>query len=167
MFGANVVVLLLLTDKENSRNPMKLEPRERKPFVAFEVEALQFILPKVKSQNVKKSKTTPAKKIQAPKPAPAVVLTRQESAKAERLFRQGTRTHKWQYKNDSGKWADYDKAASDAVEAAYASWLVNPHIDVRSVHSGDWDYNVDFNLLTQQNIRHQAHKVRQIQRVPV
>jgi hypothetical protein len=150
---------------------MKLEERVRKPFVAFEVDALQFLvkpLPKKKSsKKTAKKDTAPAAKLaRQVSQAAEVSLSRQQSAKAEKLFRAGCLSHKWQYKNDSGKWADYDKGASEEVERAYASWLVNPHIDVRSVHSGDWDYMVDFNLLTQQNIRHQAHKVRSIQRIP-
>lgn len=148
---------------------MKIEERVRKPFVAFEVDALQFLVKKgkkrVRKSKSKKSVSPAAKLARQVSEAAEVSLSRQQSAKAEKLFRAGCLSHKWQYKNDSGKWADYDKNASAEVERAYASWLVNPHIDVRSVHSGDWDYMVDFNLMTQQNIRHQAHKIRSIQRV--
>lgn len=157
---------------------MKLEPRERRPFVAYEVDLLQFILPKRKVAAAKKAPAAAAKKAPAALtkvPSTASVaarlaavpaLTRKQSIEADRRFREGLSTHKWQYKNDAGKWADYDKAASEEVEKAYANWTVNPHVDVRSVHSGDWDYMIDFNLLTQTNIRHAAHKVRSIQRVP-
>lgn len=101
----------------------------------------------------------------APASPVAPALTRKESQSADKLYRRGTQTHKWQYVNDRGAWADYDKKASDEVELAYASWLVNPHVDVRSVLSGDWEYMVDFNQMQQQNTKHNAHKIRKIRRV--
>eukprot|EP00331_Platyophrya_macrostoma_P014720 CAMPEP_0176466194 /NCGR_PEP_ID=MMETSP0127-20121128/37751_1 /TAXON_ID=938130 /ORGANISM="Platyophrya macrostoma, Strain WH" /LENGTH=173 /DNA_ID=CAMNT_0017859323 /DNA_START=66 /DNA_END=587 /DNA_ORIENTATION=- len=172
---------------------MKLEPRERKQIVAFETHASYYILPKLKPKKkaskkkvnavTKKGKKKDASSslllkakstsgsgtslLSAAPTADEIPMSRQQSAKRDRLFREGIATHKWQYKNDQSRWADYDKKASDEVERAYASWLVDPHIDVRSVHSGDWDYMVDFNMMTQQNVRHHAHKVRQIQRVPI
>lgn len=150
---------------------MKLEPRERKVFTAFEVDALKFILPKVKIPKAKKAKKAPAPAAKAAATLSRqastgiVPLTRAESAKADKLFREGAISHKWQYKDDHGKWADYAKKASMEVERAYASWTVNPHIDVRSVQSGDWEYMVDFNQNTQTNIRHPNHKIREIRRV--
>eukprot|EP00331_Platyophrya_macrostoma_P001655 CAMPEP_0176419228 /NCGR_PEP_ID=MMETSP0127-20121128/7925_1 /TAXON_ID=938130 /ORGANISM="Platyophrya macrostoma, Strain WH" /LENGTH=170 /DNA_ID=CAMNT_0017799671 /DNA_START=105 /DNA_END=617 /DNA_ORIENTATION=- len=169
---------------------MKLEPRERKQIVAFETYASSYILPKLKPKKKASKKKVNAVAKKGKKDASSILLkakstsgsgasllsaptadeipmSRQQSAKRDRLFREGIATHKWQYKNDQSRWADYDKKASDEVERAYASWLVDPHIDVRSVHSGDWDYMVDFNMMTQQNVRHHAHKVRQIQRVPI
>jgi histone H2A len=100
--------------------------------------------------------------------APTIAgLTRQESAQADKLFQKGTVSHKWQFKNDYGTWSDYAADASREVERAYAAWVVNPHIDVRSVMSGSWNYMVDFNLMQQQNIQHQNHRVREIRRVAV
>ena len=139
--------------------------------------------PKAKKVNAKKAPAKPLKK-QGSKSTPApirrtastvghaptadeVPLTRKQSLEADRLFREGLTTHKWQYKGDSGKFQDYFAAASTEVEKAYASWTVNPHIDVRSVKSGDWEYQVDFNQMQQTNIRHPNHKVRSIQRVPL
>lgn len=92
-------------------------------------------------------------------------LTRQQSATASQLARQGSQTHQWQFKTDTGAWANYSPAASKEVEKAYASWRVNPHVDVRAVHSGAWQYMVDFNLNRQQNIQHPEHKTRDIRRV--
>eukprot|EP01084_Bolivina_argentea_P089382 161289_1 len=91
-------------------------------------------------------------------------LTRTQSGKVEELARAGALTHKWQYQNDAGNFQDYDVEASGAVEMAYASWVIDSHIDVRSVASGDWEYMVDFNLVQQQNVKHSAHKVRKIRR---
>jgi hypothetical protein len=97
----------------------------------------------------------------------AAGLTRQQSATAAKLAEKGSLTHKWQYLNDVNKWADYAPAASVEVEKMYANWLVNPHVDVRCVRSGDWEYMVDFNAGQQQNITHKNHRIRQVQRIPV
>lgn len=43
----------------------------------------------------------------------------------------------------AGKFRNYDAKASDIVESSYEAHIANPHVtDVRSVHSGDWDYQV-------------------------
>jgi len=50
----------------------------------------------------------------------------------------------WQYQED-GKWLPYDLPASDIVENAFQEYLSNPgKCDVRSVKSGQWQYQVDF-----------------------
>ena len=97
----------------------------------------------------------------------APVLTRTQSARRNQLYAEGTTTHKWQYEEKAGDFRDYDKKASDLVEMEYANWQVTPEVSVRSVHSGDWDYSVDFNKMSQMNLRHHAHRVRKIQRVPI
>lgn len=57
----------------------------------------------------------------------------------------------WQYW-DNG-WYNYDKAASNVVEATYQEYLKNPGIsDVRAVKSGQWTYQVDFRQMIQTNI---------------
>ena len=94
-------------------------------------------------------------------------LSASESTAADVLFRRGSQTHKWQFQKDDHSWGDYDADASRAVELAHSSWLINPHIDVRCVKSGDWEYMVDFNMMQQQNVKHPSHKQRKIQRVPV
>jgi len=71
----------------------------------------------------------------------------------------------WQY-DDSG-WKNYDDAASDVVEAAYQDWLQNPATDVRAVKSGEWQYQVDFNLKEQVNVQHEQHTVRKVRRTVV
>eukprot|EP01098_Paradermamoeba_levis_P011124 TRINITY_DN472_c0_g1_i1.p1 TRINITY_DN472_c0_g1~~TRINITY_DN472_c0_g1_i1.p1 ORF type:complete len:263 (-),score=84.23 TRINITY_DN472_c0_g1_i1:255-1043(-) len=71
----------------------------------------------------------------------------------------------WQYQEGS-KWKNYQTAAVPVVETAYQDWLKNPYIDVRSVKSGDWSYQVDFNRQTQTNVDHANHTVRSIRRVP-
>eukprot|EP00669_Euglena_mutabilis_P010019 TRINITY_DN480_c0_g1_i4.p2 TRINITY_DN480_c0_g1~~TRINITY_DN480_c0_g1_i4.p2 ORF type:complete len:400 (+),score=114.49 TRINITY_DN480_c0_g1_i4:48-1202(+) len=82
--------------------------------------------------------------------------------------------YKWQYFDDKrasrGKdvgWHDYDLSGSDVVEEAYQSWVTDPYIDVRAVHSGDWNYMVDFNQMQQTNVDHAAHTVRALRRVRV
>ena len=97
----------------------------------------------------------------------ATSLTRQQSATAQKLADKGSLTHKWQYMEDNGKWFDYAPAASVEVERMYANWMVNPHVDVRCVKSGTWEYMVDFNAMQQQNIKHENHRIRKVQRVPV
>jgi hypothetical protein len=95
------------------------------------------------------------------------LLTREQSDRAAGQAARGVASHKWQFLGDGRTYQDYDKAASAEVEKAYNSWLVSPHIDVRSVTSGPqkWEYMVDFNAMEQQNVRHADHKIRKIQRV--
>eukprot|EP00294_Goniomonas_avonlea_P006570 CAMPEP_0114563684 /NCGR_PEP_ID=MMETSP0114-20121206/13263_1 /TAXON_ID=31324 /ORGANISM="Goniomonas sp, Strain m" /LENGTH=239 /DNA_ID=CAMNT_0001749591 /DNA_START=26 /DNA_END=745 /DNA_ORIENTATION=+ len=78
---------------------------------------------------------------------------------------------RWQYFLDSpvdGKvpgWYDYDLSASESVEAAYQDWQSDATTDVRSVRSGHFSYQIDFNGMTQTNIDHPAHRVRSIRRL--
>lgn len=73
----------------------------------------------------------------------------------------------WQYQD--GGWNDYDANASDEVENTYQIYekekATGRVIDVRAVKSGQWDYMIDFRQMTQQNVRHEAHTVRNIRRV--
>jgi len=71
----------------------------------------------------------------------------------------------WQYQH--GGWQPYAQQASDVVEAAYQDWLANPNVDVRAIRSGAWEYEVDFNAMTQTNIQHEAHTQRSIRRAQV
>ena len=166
---------------------MKLPPRERRQVWNYENDVDSgfptLILGLWKKKATKKPKA--AKKASAPKAAKKTAkktnasansnpfaiavptLTRQQSNRRNALYAEGSRTHKWQFMNDFNQFQDYDKAASDLVEMEYSSWQVTPSVSVRSVHSGDWDYSVDFNALKQRNLRHHAHKERKIQRVPV
>ena len=68
----------------------------------------------------------------------------------------------WQYEHNG--WQDYDRTASDVVEAAYQEWLATPYTDVRAIKSGEWQYQVDFNALQQTNIIHANHTQRSIRR---
>lgn len=168
---------------------MKIAERERKATQFMETEFAEMlrIMLGPKYALKKKSKKTHAKKVKTAKKATAVktkrapktsapmmrpaapppALTREETQRAAALARKGSQTHKWQYMGDNNKWADYHPDASKVVEKAYSEWLVHPYVDVRAVHSGDWDYMVDFNTMQQQNIKHPSHKMRKIQRVPV
>ncbi|EGC35490.1 hypothetical protein DICPUDRAFT_33321 [Dictyostelium purpureum] len=69
----------------------------------------------------------------------------------------------WQFEH--GGWLDYDNDASKVVEEAYQEWLLNPNIDVRSVKSGHWAYQIDFKHNTQTNIQHFSHTSRNIRRI--
>ena len=71
----------------------------------------------------------------------------------------------WQYEHDG--WKNYDKVASDVVEAAYQDWQKNPFTDVRAIKSGEWQYTVDFNTMIQENIQHENHTKRNIRRTIV
>eukprot|EP00735_Rhodelphis_limneticus_P007161 TRINITY_DN19666_c0_g1::TRINITY_DN19666_c0_g1_i1::g.3342::m.3342 TRINITY_DN19666_c0_g1::TRINITY_DN19666_c0_g1_i1::g.3342 ORF type:complete len:229 (-),score=39.52,sp/Q14781/CBX2_HUMAN/50.00/2e-10,Chromo/PF00385.19/8.2e-13,Chromo/PF00385.19/3.6e+03,WWE/PF02825.15/5.2e+02,WWE/PF02825.15/1.2e-05,Mtf2_C/PF14061.1/0.041 TRINITY_DN19666_c0_g1_i1:74-733(-) len=90
----------------------------------------------------------------------------------ENLKKKGTEGNVvWQYYHDKpqdGKtvgWHDYTPEAAQIVEDAYLGWLKDPHVDIRAVKSGQWMYEVDFNLMKQKNIQHEAHTVRDIRRV--
>ncbi|EGC36827.1 hypothetical protein DICPUDRAFT_77505 [Dictyostelium purpureum] len=69
----------------------------------------------------------------------------------------------WKYEFNN-KWLNYTDDASQVVEDAYQEWLTNPHIDVRSVQSGQWAYQIDFKQMTQTNIQHIDHTSRNIKR---
>jgi hypothetical protein len=126
----------------------------------------------------RKAAAKPAARAAPQKKSAVVPLSPQRipptSAKASvspsRGLQVGTRRHehKWQYfdaTKANGPWFDYDLYASDLVEDAYADWKRDPHIDVRSVKSGEWEYMVDFNSMEQQNVQHTAHTRRKIRRV--
>ncbi|GAM26420.1 hypothetical protein SAMD00019534_095950 [Acytostelium subglobosum LB1] len=68
----------------------------------------------------------------------------------------------WQYQH--GSWLDYDIDASKLVEHEYQDWLKNPYVDVRSVKSGHWCYQVDFKQMLQTNIQHNSHTQRSVRR---
>ncbi|EGD76040.1 hypothetical protein PTSG_00749 [Salpingoeca rosetta] len=75
----------------------------------------------------------------------------------------------WQYYVDDfvdGKatgWYPYTKHAAATVEGVYSEWRVNDWLDVRCVQSGYFQYRVDFNTMTQMNLR--TSKCRKIRRV--
>jgi len=73
-------------------------------------------------------------------------------------------THIWQYFDKI--WKNYDNAASETCEDVYQKYLANRgDTDVRAVHSGQWEYQVDFMAMKQTNIQHENHTVRNIRRV--
>ncbi|KAN0027613.1 hypothetical protein ACTFIU_010584 [Dictyostelium citrinum] len=77
---------------------------------------------------------------------------------------EGKSVPKWQYKF-SNNWMDYTQAASAITEQAYQDWLLNSFVDVRSVQSGQWCYQIDFKQMTQTNIQHHDHTTRNIRRI--
>lgn len=78
----------------------------------------------------------------------------------------------WQYylgapqDGKSAGWYDYDVSASEIVDDVWQQWQDNPGngLDVRCVESGIWAYRVDFNTMTQTNVKHPAHTTRSIRR---
>ena len=53
------------------------------------------------------------------------------------------------------------------LEQQWAEYQTDPHsFDVRSVHSGSFDYQVDFKSMVQTNLLHDSHTVRAVRRVP-
>eukprot|EP01116_Phalansterium_solitarium_P003745 TRINITY_DN14564_c0_g1_i1.p1 TRINITY_DN14564_c0_g1~~TRINITY_DN14564_c0_g1_i1.p1 ORF type:complete len:340 (-),score=76.04 TRINITY_DN14564_c0_g1_i1:295-1218(-) len=72
----------------------------------------------------------------------------------------------WQFRENDGRFHNYDIAASDVCEEVYQNYLGNRgDTDVRSVKSGQWNYMVDFMAFKQTNIDHHAHTVRDCRRV--
>jgi len=111
----------------------------------------------------KRAKTTLGSKRKA-------ASTKSSPRKKGRIGKEGEEnlTWVWQFKENDNKYYNYDSGASDIVEGVYQEYLSNPQAtDVRAVKSGDWQYMVDFRLMTQQNIQHNNHTVRNIRRVQV
>lgn len=72
----------------------------------------------------------------------------------------------WQY-YDNG-FFNYDPAACDVVEGVYQEYLTSPFTcDVRAVKSGQWEYEIDFRVMTQRNIKHASHTTRKIRRYQI
>ena len=75
-------------------------------------------------------------------PAAAVPMTKKQSKVAVRLAREGSQSHRWEFADDNGGWSPYEGEASKLVEMEYQSWLQQPSVFVRSVHSGFFHYSV-------------------------
>jgi len=124
---------------------------------------------KKKATKATKAKTTKRGKSKEVEEAPAPKKARRGKAAAaaeEVEDNNVAEEYMWEYK-ERDNWFPYTKEASDIVEAAYKDFLSDPGVDVRSVKSGMWSYQVDFTNMTQTNIQHENHTVRDIRRVPV
>jgi len=100
------------------------------------------------------------KRVETVEEAPAPAAKKARKSKKED-------TYIWEYK-EHDKWFPYAPEASVIVEKAYKDYLADPNqIDVRSVQSGMWAYQVDFTNMTQTNIQHQNHTTRDIRRTLV
>jgi len=142
--------------KKRTKSPAKNKEEEKK-------------LPKKRTTEKKEPKKRPETKKKEASPKKRAKKTKEGTSKtsdpkvvsvAESKF-----DHFWQYE-DNG-WKNYDVAASDTVEEVYQNYLSNRgDNDVRAVHSGSWEYQVDFMALKQTNIQHPNHKTRNIRRVP-
>lgn len=116
---------------------------------------------KKNTRNVKKTKIT---SIHHTTPVSTPVSTPIMSGPIFPIVGTGIRDHIWQYE-DHG-WQNYDIDASDEIEALYMLYMINPsQCDVRSVCSGGkFSYQVDFVAMTQTNITHKNHTIRNVRR---
>lgn len=133
--------------------------------------APRWMIKKSPKKAVKKASSPAASPAGSPAPSPKKVSIKKSAASpkkaAPKKIARFTKAYIWQYVDNSGKYADYDAPASDAVEEAYEEYQKNPHMmDVRAVRSGDWQYQVDFVQMKQTNIVHENHRVRTIRRIP-
>eukprot|EP00727_Mastigamoeba_balamuthi_P006138 m51a1_g2143 putative linker histone h1 and h5 domain containing protein (330) ;mRNA; r:4306-5781 len=115
------------------------------------------------------AKSAPEKAPRKKKPAKKPVVPEGESdvepeaAPAESAPTSTSGSH-WEYFHNG--WRKYDAEASRLVEEEYQKYLADPAmLDVRSVQSGSWAYQVDFVNMKQTNIQHPDHTVRDIRRI--
>jgi len=140
----------------NARNTLMkdLAAAKKKKPAAAAAAAKKKVAPKKRSKQVEEEVVEEA-------PAPAAKRARKGKGK------DSNDKYIWEYK-ERDRWFPYAKDASDIVEAAYQEYLNDPNqIDVRSVQSGMWSYQVDFTNMTQTNIQHENHTVRDIRRTLV
>lgn len=91
--------------------------------------------------------------------------TKPRSSKYRKVDKKAKGKWVWQFKENDGKFHNYDQSANELIEEAYAKFL-NGGIDVYSVKSGGrGHYMVDFRELTQTNITHENHTIRSIRRI--
>jgi len=121
---------------------------------------------KTKASTKETGSTSPKKPAQ--KRTKKAASTEGQSADANSVSIAGSKySHYWQYKADNQNWGNYDLEASDVLEGVYQGYLANRgDTDVRSVKSGQWEYQVDFQALKQTNLQHESHTTREIRRVP-
>jgi histone H1/5 len=120
-------------------------------------------VPKEKKKKVQPASSpapisTPAKKKRLPVEKKASKRTKSTSSEPS-----GPAKGNWQYQ-DKG-WKNYDPEATATVEKAYQEWAKDPYTDIRSVKSGQWHYQVDFNRMKQVNIEHANHTERDVRRL--
>lgn len=113
----------------------------------------------------KKKAVTKKKKAVMEEEAPEAAAAAAPKKRAKKAAEAGSDEPHWEYRD--GGWKRYDAEASAVVETAFQEYLRDPGmLDVRSVKSGSWSYQVDFVNMKQTNIEHTAHTVRDIRRVP-
>jgi hypothetical protein len=91
-----------------------------------------------------------------------------ETSKTFETKSKSTSRYVWQYKNSKEGWSNFDNEAIKFIESVYPGYLANQgdtDTSVRSVKSGDWEYQVDFMAMKQTNTQHEDHKIRDIRRV--
>lgn len=114
----------------------------------------------------KATKAKAAKKEKAKKET-AMKISKRTAKKSVAVLEAPVENPLWEYK-ERDAWHPYAPEASAIVEAAYQDYLHDPaKVDVRAVQSGMWRYMVDFTNMTQTNIQHFNHTVRDIRRTLV
>lgn len=65
-------------------------------------------------------------------------------------------------------WYKYEDAARDAVEQVYSAWKRDSQNPATvDIDMGKYRYRVDLAQMTQENLSHENHRIRQIRRIMV
>lgn len=124
---------------------------------------------KMKSRSKSPSKEKKKPKIQDKKKSPSEKKTKKKSDSSQNsdtVKEKSKYDYIWQYRENNGTWGDYDLKPSDVLEEVYQAYLENREgTDVRTVKSGQWEYEVDFKSMQQTNMQHPSRTVRPIRRL--
>ncbi|KAH3760197.1 hypothetical protein Pelo_7982 [Pelomyxa schiedti] len=123
----------------------------------------------------KREKKEPAKKTKAKKTVAKKSTTERKKTSKSKVAKNllgdlnavavGSSDIHWQYLD--GTWKPYSAEADATLEKYYSEYQKNQGMyDVPAVHSGEWDYCVDFATMKQTNIQHHSHTSRNIRRLP-
>jgi len=142
-------------DKKTTKKTKKTESTKKSKKDKSPKTAKRAAAPKAKAS------ATTSSRVSKPKTATASTQTAATSSQST-----GDLVWAWQYYD--GGFHNYDENATDTVEGVYQEYLRSPYTcDVRAVKSGQWQYEIDFRLMTQRNIQHENHTTRRIRRIQV
>ncbi|KAJ9462351.1 hypothetical protein DIPPA_06550 [Diplonema papillatum] len=110
----------------------------------------------------------PAKAKSAKPPPPQRAAPKRVFTAADAPLSQGSNLdqapYKWQFlEAPPHHWRDYDARASVELDAAWST--KDPDRMTVAVPSGDWSYEIDFNIMQQTNVNHPNHRQRAVRRV--
>jgi len=156
------------------RNALKKQPLKKLKKTATKKVATQSN-PKKRKSPTSSSDSTPKKKPRSSskkektKKSTLEKKKKQPKKRSDVLPKEKSKfSHIWQFKENNNLWGNYDLKASDQLEEVYLAYLENREgTDIRTVKSGQWEYEVDFKTLQQTNIQHPSRTVRSIRRVPI